>query len=170
MAENIFRMFGGERAPKKEFTPRDNSTLGMPRSGTGASMFPTRENSTVNKAEIKGQKTDDKFFSHNRSTAGARLDAMKVMGAKIKENSTLMNKMGIQGTEGVKKFVSKTTGKSSFYRAETARKDWEALDRGKVENTTFYKTLPESQQRALRNSREAQKKLRDVFGGMIGKK
>lgn len=156
----------GQTNKNSGFSIRDNSTINKFGWGTASdskrNVIGGKENSTIKK--------DERFFSHSHSTSGPRLEAMKDMGSKIKSNSTLMSKMGIQGTEGVKQFVARTVGKSPFCQAATARKDWDYLDRGKVENTSFYKNLPARQQDKLRNDRDAQRHLRDVFGGMLGKK
>lgn len=127
-------------------------------------------NSKVPNAKENSTKPSDPFFSYSRSTSGPSKEAIKDMGGKIRENSSLMAKFGLQSKEHIKKFGIGITGHKEYYQAGQARKDYNLIkEGGDVTKLSFYSHLSEQQKKTLRNDRAAAKGLGDILGGMVKK-
>ncbi len=151
-------LFNGSSAKGKEFTPRDNSTLGLSKNGSSSGMFP-RKGNTRTEAEQK----DDRLFSYSNSTAAPKDKTRKYVGTNIK-NSSLMSAWHIDGTEGLKKVAAGISGDGPFCHADTMRHDAKLLkEGGDVKKLSFYSKMPKPQQDALRNRSDVRRDLGKIL-------
>jgi hypothetical protein len=147
------------------FAPRSNSQAkeAQPRISLTQAIFgggqPVKK---IEKIEKKEEKKEKLF---NSSNSVEKMKAMPFMGGKIRENSTLMRRLGLNSTEEIKSFVSQATGKGPYFHSGTAKKDQAAFETGKFENVSYYKDASPKVQRALRD-RETQKGLAGIYKDM----
>lgn len=186
---NLFGLGGG----KPKGTPADHSAaqgdelLNRPARSSSGSIFASspRQSSSggimpqnlqlntnsggSNKQNSKLDATQKQSYLFSCNSSIEANKARRFLGERIRENSVVSKRLGIDSGEGLKRFVVSATGKGDYFRSEQARKDRNFFREGKIGKTSVYAKASPCQQRVMRNDRDTQKYLGSIYEDMFKK-
>lgn len=119
------------------------------------------------KLDAKTSKEKDYLFSCNPSIEKSR--AIKYIGGKVRENEKLAKRLQLHTGDGLKKFVMSATGSGEYFRLDVAKRDKKFIEEGKIEKTSFYQKATPNQQKVMRQDRDTQRGLGNIYQGMFKK-